>query len=164
MGTVGHVGLCLIEGNLVGLDVFCNMRNLLIVMQNCQLPSPEALPSPCKGMTTDQHGVANIFMLSTSILASFAACVCNLCLLAISNTGAGVSVPAPPPSEAPTSPTMLKSLSSKLMRSMKRSSDLKEPLSTQMSNLSPHRQQGESPGATIPCSFLQWTGWCFTEQ
>ena len=61
-------------------------------------------------------------------------------------SGAGVSVPAPPPSEAPTSPTMLKTFSSKLLRSMRRSSEPKEPLSTQMSNLSPTRQHGDSAG------------------
>ena len=64
-------------------------------------------------------------------------------------SGAGVSVPAPPPSEAPTSPTLLKTFSSKLLRSMRRSSEAKEPLSTQMSNLSPHRQHGESAGTPI---------------
>ncbi len=64
-------------------------------------------------------------------------------------SGAGVSVPAPPPSEAPTSPTLLKTFSSKLLRSMRRSSEAKEPLSTQMSNLSPHRQHGESAGTPV---------------
>jgi len=70
-------------------------------------------------------------------------------LLTYAVSGAGVSVPAPPPSEAPTSPRLLKTFSSKLLRSMRRSSEAKEPLSTQMSNLSPNRQHAESAGTPI---------------
>ena len=61
---------------------------------------------------------------------------------------AGVSVSQPAPSEEHQSHTLLKTLSSKLMRSMRRSSsDQSMQLSTQMSNLGPARQEGESAGA-----------------
>ena len=61
---------------------------------------------------------------------------------------AGVSVSQPGSGEEHQSPTLFKSLSSKLMRSMRRSSgDQSLQLSTQMSNLGPARQEGESVGA-----------------
>ncbi|DBA86983.1 TPA: hypothetical protein ACH3X2_000365 [Trebouxia sp. C0005] len=68
----------------------------------------------------------------------------------LTSLSSGVSVPALSPSEAPTSPTLLKTFSSKLLRSMRRSIEAKEPLSTQMSNLSPNRQHVETAGTAPP--------------
>ena len=61
------------------------------------------------------------------------------------------------PNEEQQAPNLLKSLSSKLrsMRSMRRSSgDQSLQLSTQMSNLGPARQEGESAGAAATHAML----------
>lgn len=69
-------------------------------------------------------------------------------------------IPSPhAPSEEHQAPTLLKSLSSKLMRSMRRSSGEQSQhslqLTTQMSNLGPNRQEGEAAGAVaIPVALL----------
>lgn len=70
---------------------------------------------------------------------------------------AGMSVSQPFPNEEQQAPNLLKSLSSKLrsMGSMRRfTGDQSLQLSTQMSNLGPARQEGESAGATAMHAML----------